>query len=400
MSMPLTGIRVLDFTQVLGGPIGTRILGDLGAEVIKIEQPNMGDPSRSLGPYFLNGESAYFLGFNRNKKGITLNLRSQKGREVFRKLVELSDIVFDNFRPSVLPKLGLDYETLHNINPRIISCSLSGFGSDGPYQNRPAFDGVVQAMSGAMSVTGERGRPPVYLGFPMGDIGGGYAAAMGAITALFARERTGLGQRVDVSMLDVLIAFQGHLGQFYLASGSIPDAIGSGHPSNVPAGAYLAKDGKYIQVHCTTPIFYEKLARLLANQIQELQYLPDDIRFATPDDRVKHREELDNILAQAFITKTSEEWSRLFVEWDVTAAPINNIEEALSDPQVQFRNMVVDIEHSKAGKYKSAGNPIKLGQEERFEPAPLLGEHTHQVLSGLLGYSDETIDLLGEEQVI
>ena len=331
---------------------------------------------------------------------MTLDLQHPKGREVFQRLVRVSDMVFDNFRPSVLPKLGIDYETLRAVNPRIISCSLSGFGDEGPYRNRPAFDGVVQAMSGAMSVTGEPGRPPVYLGFPMGDIGGGYAAAMGAITALFARERTGEGQRVDIGMLDVLVAFQGHLGQFYLASGDVPEPIGSSHPGNVPAGACLASDGVYVQVHCTTPVFYEKLARLLAAHVEGLQDLPGDSRFATPADRVKHRKELDAVLQSAFATKASHEWSELFVEWDVTATPINNIAQALADPQVQPRRMVVEVEHQVAGRYRTAGNPIKLGQEERYEPPPLLGEHNEQVLRELLGCSDEEVRKLKEEGII
>ena len=400
MAMPLEGVRILDLSQVLGGPLATRILGDLGAEIIKIEQPGSGDASRRLGPYFLNGESAYFLAFNRNKKSITLNLQKPEGKAIFQRLVPLADMVLDNFRPSVLPKLGIDYETIAKLNPRIISCSLSGFGQEGPYRDRPAFDGVVQAMGGAMSVTGEPGGPPLYMGFPIGDAGGGFVEAMGALAALYARERTGKGQRVDVSMLDVQIALQGHLGQFYLASGEVPQPIGAGHPANVPVGAFKTKDGTYVQVHCTTQPFYEKTAKLMAAEVEGLDWLPEDARFTTPSGRMKHRKELETLLRDAFTTKTTEEWSRLFVEWDIPAAPINNIAQALVDPQVQFRNMVVDVDHPTVGSFKTIGNPIKMGQEERFEPPPTLGQHTREVLHDLLGCTDVELDALAADGVI
>ena len=400
MAMPLEGVRVLDLSQVLGGPLATRMLGDLGAEIIKIEQPGAGDASRRLGPYFLNGESAYFLAFNRNKKSITLNLQKPEGRALLHRMVPMADVVLDNFRPSVLPKLGIDYETLSKLNPRIISCSLSGFGQEGPYRDRPAFDGVVQAMGGAMSVTGGPGGSPLYMGFPIGDAGGGFVAAMGALAALYTREHTGEGQRVDVSMLDVQVALQGHLGQFYLVSGEVPQPIGAGHPANVPVGAFKTKDGTYVQVHCTTQPFYEKTAKLMAAQVEGLGGLPEDRRFATPADRMQHREALEAILRDAFTTKTTEEWSRLFVEWDIPAAPINNIAQALADPQVQSRDMVVDINHPTAGQFKTIGNPIKMGQEERFEPPPTLGQHTREVLHDLLGCTDAELDAFAADGVI
>lgn len=400
MSMPLEGVRILDLSQVLGGPLATRILGDLGAEVIKIEQPGAGDASRRLGPYFLEGESAYFLAFNRNKKSITLNLQTAKGQEILHRMVPMADLVLDNFRPSVLPKLGIDYETLSKLNPKIISCSLSGYGQDGPYRDRPAFDGVVQAMGGAMSVTGEPGGSPLYMGFPIGDAGGGFVAAMGALAALYAREHTGQGQRVDVSMLDVQIALQGHLGQFYLSSGEVPQPIGSSHPANLPVGAFKSKDGSYIQIHCTTQPFYEKTAKLMAAEVSGLNELPNDKRFSTPADRMSHRDQLESLLKDAFATKTTEEWSKLFVEWDIPAAPINNIAQALADPQVQSREMVVDVNHPKLGSFKTIGNPIKMGQEEHFDPPPMLGEHTREILSDLLGMNDTEIDKLHEDGVI
>lgn len=400
MAKPLEGVRVLDFSQFLAGPFGTRVLGDLGAEVIKIEQPGVGDPSRTFPPHFLGGESAYFLGMNRSKQGMTLNLRHPEARRLFYELVRLSDVVFDNFRPSVLPRLGLDYESLKKVNPTIISCSLSGYGQDGPYRERPGFDGLVQALGGAMSVTGEAGRPPVFMGFPIGDAVGGWVAIMGILAALYARLATGQAQRVDVSLLDVQIALQAHLGQFYLVSGDVPQPIGSGHPGNVPIGAYKTKEGKYLQLHCPTNDFFQKLAGLLAAQVPGLEALPQDPRFSTPAGRLAHRKELEEVLRKAFLTRPRDEWMRLIVEADVPGAPVNDIGEALADPQVLFRNMVVEMDHPKAGRYKTAGNPIKMDSDGPFGPPPTLGQHTDDILQALLGLSAKDIDTFREAGAI
>ena len=400
MSMPLEDIRILELTSVLGGPLAGRLLADLGADVVKIEQPGTGDASRKLGPYFLNGESAYFLGFNRNKRSVTLNLRSEEGREAFYALVAKSDVVLDNFRPGVLERLQIDHETLKSINPRIISASLSGFGQDGPYASRPAFDGVVQALGGAMSVTGRPGDDPVYMGFPMGDVGGGWGLAFGVLTALHERARTGEGKRVDVSMLDMQVSFQAHLGAFYLASGETPAPIGSGHPSNIPAKAFRAKDGKWVQIHCSTEPFWFKTADMMAAAVPGCDDLPNDPRFKTASGRMEHRQGLEDVLAEAVATKTQAEWRALFVEWDVPGAPINNIADVFQDPQVLHRNMLVEIDHPAAGRIKTSGNPIKTGHQERFTPPPLLGQHTREVLSTLAGYTDEQLDVMQSAEVI
>ncbi len=400
MTLPLDGVRILELTGVLGGPLAGRLLADLGTDVLKIEQPGSGDPARKLGPYFLNGESAYFLGFNRNKRSVELNLRADEGRAAFYALVEKSDVVLDNFRPGVLERLRVDYETLKAVNPRIISASLSGFGQDGPYAERPAFDGVVQALGGAMSVTGRPGDDPVYMGFPMGDVGGGWGLAFGVLAALYERTRTGAGKRVDVSMLDMQVSFQAHLGAFYLASGEVPVPIGSGHPSNIPAKAFLAKDGKWVQVHCSTEPFWFKTADMVAAAVPGFEDLPDDPRFKTATDRIAHRGELEELLAEAIATRTRDEWTALFVEWDVPGAPINNIAEVFEDPQVLHRNMLVEIDHPAAGRIKTAGNPIKTGHVERFAPPPLLGQHTREALSSIAGYTDSQIDALQSKGVI
>ena len=400
MTMPLEGVRILELTSVLGGPLAGRLLADLGADVLKIEQPGDGDAARKLGPYFLNGESAYFLGFNRNKRSVALNLRADQGREAFYTLVEKSDVVLDNFRPGVLERLRIDHETLKARNPRIISASLSGFGQDGPYAARPAFDGVVQALGGAMSVTGRPGEDPVYMGFPMGDVGGGWGLAFGVLAALYERAHTGQGKRVDVSMLDMQVSFQAHLGAFYLASGEVPDPIGSGHPSNIPAKAFRAGDGRWVQVHCSTEPFWFKTADMIAAVVPGFEDLPHDPRFKTADARIAHRSELEGLLAEALAAKTRDEWTTLFVEWDVPGAPINSIAEVFRDPQVLHRNMLVEIDHPAAGRIKTAGNPIKTGHGEQFAPPPLLGQHTREVLASIAGYSDAQLDVMQAAGVI
>ncbi|MFQ5861197.1 MAG: CaiB/BaiF CoA transferase family protein [Dehalococcoidia bacterium] len=400
MALPLSDIRLLDLSQALAGPFATRMLGDLGAEVIKIEQPGVGDASRRFGTYYVNGENAYYLGFNRNKKGITLDLRKSEARQVFYDLVRLSDVVFDTFRPGVLERLGADYETLKGVNPCIISCSLTGFGQEGPWRDRPAWDSIVQALGGAMSVTGEPGGPPLLMGYPLGDVGGGYAAVVGILTALLARERTGQGQRVDLSMLDVQVSLQAHLGQFYLVSGKVPGPIGSSHPANVPLGAYRTSDGRYLQVACTTQKFYEKLALALARHVEGLEGLPEDSRFATLEDRVAHRRELDELLEQAFATRMAREWEDLLLAADVPVALVQNLQEALESPSVQQRHMVVELEHPTAGRYWSAGTPIKVGREEVFQPAPTLGQHNWEVLVELLGYPPQRVQALTEARAI
>ena len=276
-------------SQAIAGPVAARTLGDLGAEVIKVEQPGVGDMSRRIGPHFLGGESAYYLNFNRNKKSVTIDLRTPLGREVCQRLIAVSDVVFDAFRPSVLERLGLDYESVKRVNPSVISCSLSAFGQEGPYRERPGFDGIVQAMGGGMSVTGNKGQPPVFMGFPVGDMVGGYMAALSIASALYGRRVTGEGRRLDISLLDVQISLQAHLGQFYLVSGDVPGPIGSGHPSNLPVGAYQCADGSYLQVHCASQEFAMKTLQMMSAEIEGLQGMDADPRFVTAPARIDNR---------------------------------------------------------------------------------------------------------------
>ena len=400
MEQPLAGVRILELSQAIAGPFAARTLGDLGAEVIKVEQPGVGDMSRRMGPHFLAGESAYYLNFNRNKLGITLDLRNPQGREVFYRLVGVSDVVFDAFRPTVLPRMGLNYDNLKQANPTIISCSLSAFGQEGPYKDRPGFDGIVQAMGGGMSVTGREGEAPVFMGFPVGDLVGGYVAALGIASALYGRRESGGGRRLDVSLLDVQIALQGHLGQFYLVSGKVPRPIGSSHPANLPVGAYQAEDGKYLQVHCASQEFATRLLKMVSAEVEGQDGLGADPRFVNPEDRVANREALDQVLSDAFGTKTRDEWVSLCETWNVPCGPVNNIAEALADPQVRLRDMVVEIDHPVAGNYSTAGNPIKSGAPDTFNPPPTLGQHNDTVLGGLLGYSRQEIQALRDLEAV
>ena len=380
MTPPLQGVRILEMSQAIAGPVAARTLGDLGAEVIKVEQPGVGDMSRRIGPHFLGGESAYYLNFNRNKQSVTIDLRTPQGREVFHRLVAVSDVVFDAFRPSVLERLGLDYKSLKAINPSIIACSLSAFGQEGPYRERPGFDGIVQAMGGGMSVTGNPGQPPVFMGFPVGDMVGGYVAALSIASALYGRRVTGEGRRLDISLLDVQIALQAHLGQFYLVSGEVPQPIGSGHPSNLPVGAYQCADGKYVQVHCASQEFAMKTLQMMSGEVEALWGMDEDPRFTTAPARIENRDALEEALTTGFAIKPRPEWEQLLLKYDVPGGPVNNIAEALDDPQVLLRDMVVEIDHPAAGTYRTAGwaNPIKSGSQsglaDTFAPPPTLGQ--------------------------
>jgi crotonobetainyl-CoA:carnitine CoA-transferase CaiB-like acyl-CoA transferase len=394
METALTGMRVLDLTHVQAGPYGSLILADLGAEVIKIE-PHQGDFSREFPFYTYKGESYYYLNFNRNKKGMVLDLKTEKGREVFYDLVRISDVVFDNFNPGVVERLGLDYETLRKINPQIICCSITGFGSSGPYRERRSYDLIAQALSGAMSLTGEPGRPPVRCGISIADMAGGMYAALGIMAAYIARQRSGEGQKIDISLLDGMIALCSYFASYYFLSGNVPGPQGSGHISAIPYGAFKTKDG-YIVIAEGWP----RIARVLG-----IESYIDDPRFATRADRLQHKEEFYAILQEAFLKETTEVWVELLNAEGIAAAPVNTIDKALSDPQVLHREMVVSIPHTLGGEIKAIANPIKLSAtppevRKKFESPPVLGQHTEEILTGLLGYSREKVEELRRERVI
>jgi crotonobetainyl-CoA:carnitine CoA-transferase CaiB-like acyl-CoA transferase len=398
MSLPLEGIRVIDFTHVMSGPYCTQILGDLGAEVIKIERPEIGDQTRRMPPHFVGEQkmSAYFLSLNRNKKSLTLDLKSAEGKEIVYALVKKADVVVNNFVPGTMERLGLGYETLKEINRGIVWAAITGYGQDGPYRNRPSYDIIIQAMGGVMSYTGEPDGPPVRCGIPFGDLGAASQAVSGILAALISRGRTGEGRKVDISMLDVMIALHTYRAKYYFVAGEVPKPVGTAHVSSVPLRAYRTKDS-YIVIEAFMEHFWRNLCEVLG-----LPHLADDPRFNSRPNRLINRNELDRLIGDAFLEKTTDEWQKLFDITEVPSGPINSLDKALSDPQVLWRQMVVEIDSPHTGKLKDVGNPIKMSGVETqvYNPPPLLGEHSELVLSKLLGYSSAEIARLREKKVI
>jgi CoA:oxalate CoA-transferase len=395
MSLPLSGVRILDLTLIMAGPYCTLILGDLGAEVIKIEKPGIGESSREMPPHFFEGQSAYFIAMNRNKKSMTLDLKSEAGKRIFYDLARKSDVVIDNFRPGVVKKLGVDFDTLKTMNPRIICCSISGYGQTGPFRDRPAFDLVIQARGGIMSYTGEPGQMPVRMGAPMGDLSGGLFASQGILAALYQREKTGQGQRIDISLVDCQTSLLTYRAQFYLVGKEIARPVGSGHVSAHPIRAFRTKTFDVVIDANTESIFAE-----LCDAIGRPEMAQDE-KFNSRENRLKHKEELYAILEQAFLTRTGEEWLEL-LEKRIPIAPINTIDKALADPQTLSRNMVVEVEYENKKKLNIVGNPIKMSEieQEVFRRPPYLGEHTEEILRELLQYSPERIEAMRTEKVV
>jgi crotonobetainyl-CoA:carnitine CoA-transferase CaiB-like acyl-CoA transferase len=387
MTQPLNGIRVLDLTHVLAGPFCTQILGDLGAEVIKIERPGVGDPTRRMPPHTMKDQSLYFMALNRNKKSLTLDLKAPEGKEIFYGLTRKADVVMNNFTPGTMEKLGLGYEDLKKINPKIVWASVTGYGQTGPYRERPSYDIIVQAMGGAMSYTGEPGKPPVRCGIPIGDLGGAVFAVIGILSALVSRSMTGEGRMVDISMLDVQIALHTYRAKYYFVAGEVPQPVGTAHVSNVPLRAYRTKDSALV-IEAYIDHFFRNLCKNM-----NMENLADDPRFNTRANRLKNREELDRILEEAFLKKTTSEWWDLFIQLEVPSGPIYTVAEAVADPQVLSRNMVVEIDSPHVGKTKDVGNPVKVSGLDhiQYAPPPALGENTDQILRDLLGFTREKI---------
>lgn len=395
MSLPLTNVRILDLTLIMAGPYCTLILGDLGAEVIKIEKPGIGESSRAMPPYTFEGQSAYFIAMNRNKKSMTLDLKSEEGKRIFLDLAKNSDVVIDNFRPGVVKKLGIDFDALKKINPRIICCSISGYGQTGPFRDRPAFDLVIQARGGIMSYTGEPDQIPVRMGAPMGDLSGGLFASQGILAALYQREKTGRGQQVDISLVDCQTSLLTYRAQFYLVGNEIAQPVGSGHVSAHPIRAFQTKTFAIVIDANTESIFAELCAAI------GKPGMSTDEKFHSRAARLKNKEELYTILEEAFLEKSGEEWLEM-LEKRIPIAPINTIDKALADPQTLSRNMVVEVEYENNKKLNILGNPIKMSEigRERFVRPPYLGEHNEEILSKLLNYSPEQIEELKSRNVL
>ncbi|EPX83587.1 CaiB/BaiF family protein [Salipiger mucosus DSM 16094] len=392
---PLAGVKVLDFSRILSGPYASMVLADLGAEVIKVEPIERGDETRNFPP-FQGKLSHYYIALNRSKKSISLNLKSPEGLQVAKDLARQSDIVLENFRPGVMERLGLDYETLLQENRRLIYGSITGFGQDSPLGDKPAFDIVAQALSGVMSVNCEPGMAPNKLGIPMGDMAGSIFSVFGLLAALHQRNATGEGQHVEVAMLDSLIALQGYLSQIYFVSKKSPQPVGTEHPSIVPYGSYPTSDGHVI-VACLTEQFWQNFARCLG-----CEDLIHDPRFAAYEQRLQNRDALQDIVRDRMIKDSTAYWLDRLSEFDVPNAPILSIGDALEQPHVRARGLVETAEHPSEGKLRLVRGPIRFdGKGPSAARAPsLLGEDTGGVLKDLLGYGDEEIDHLAASGVI
>lgn len=392
---PLGNVKVVDLTRVLAGPFVTQILGDLGARIYKIEAPGHGDETRTFAPH-VGGESHYFLGLNRNKKSLQIDLQAPEGVDLVKRLVAKADVLVENFRPGVMQRLGLGYEALREINPRLIYCAVSGFGMDGPLRDKPSFDIVTQAMSGAMSLNGEPGRDPVKLGLPLGDMVGGIFGSIGVLSALNERHLTGQGRLIDISLHDGMLGMLGYLAQLYFVTGRDPKPVGTSHPNIAPYGAFPASDGLVI-IACLVEGFWRKLCDCL-----DRSDLADDPRFATAAARLQNREALDRTIAEITRTRTVAEWVERLSSRDVPHAPILSVGEALSHPHSVARGMVQAVEHPTAGRLNLVGRPIKFPgmQQPGIEPAPTLGQHTRAVLREELGLGDEELGNLAAAGVI
>ncbi len=392
---PLAGVRVLDLGRHLAGPTCAMWLGDLGADVIKIEKPGEGDDGRASGPPFFDGQSAFFLAANRNKRSIELDIKQPEGQEIFRRLAETADVVVENFRPGVMDALGIGYQAMAERNPRIIYCSISGFGADGPYADRPGLDQIIQGVSGLMSVTGFEGGEPVRVGIPIADLLTGLFAAYGVLAALQARERTGRGQHVQTSLLEGMVGMLSFQAVRYLNGAGAPPPAGNHHPLNAPYGVFRAKDG-YLTIGATGAKRWRKLCEVLAAE----EWL-DDPRFKTNGDRYRNRELLAELISERLQAHTIDEWERILNAAGIPCGPIYRIDQALEHPQVRHRQMVVELPHPAMGTVRLLGLPVKLSETPgaiRLAP-PLLGQHTDEVLREI-GISDDELRRLREHGVI
>jgi crotonobetainyl-CoA:carnitine CoA-transferase CaiB-like acyl-CoA transferase len=393
MTRPLEGITVLDLTHMLSGPYGTMMLTDLGATTIKVEPLGRGEGTRELlaghPDYARHGMGAYFMTLNRGKRSVAIDLKSDTGREVFYDLVRLADVVFDNFGAGVPQRLHIGHATLSAINPRIITCSVTGFGETGPDTQRPAFDQVVQAMGGGMSITGMPDHAPVRAGIPIGDLGGGIFGAMGVLAALQSRERTGLGQHVDVSMLDAQISLLTYMATMHLMSGHVPDRMGNAHFVHVPYNTYATADG-HIVIACIGDAFFDRFRAVVPRpELQKPEYLKQPNRLAA-------QALIDAVVSEEMRLHTTAYWLNTLQDARIPCGPVNDFQQALADPQIRAREMVVNVALDGGGEVPMPGMPMKFSgaPAPSFTPPPALGRDTDAVLADLLGYDAERIAAL------
>ncbi len=396
---PLNGVKVIDLTHMLAGPYAGMVLADLGAEVVKVEPLGSGEMTRGLlkndPNYSFKNFGAYFLTLNRNKKSVSIDLKNKKGLEVFYDLVRSADVVLNNFSAGVVSKLKIDFESLSSINPKIITCSITGFGETGPHSTRPAYDQIVQAYSGGMSITGKDAKSPTRAGIPIGDLGSGLYSVIGILSALYSREKTQKGQHIDLSLLDVQISLLTYMATMQTLSGIDPEPIGNAHFVHVPYNSFATSDG-YIVIAVITDEFWQSLKSVL--NVGSL----DDSRFDSSIDRLKNQSFIENELNKVLSTQTSGYWIDKLNKAKVPCAPINKFSDALSDEQVKHRNMIVEVEHPDGGFVKMPGNPVKMSytNEESYSSPPHLGTDTREILKNWSKYEDDKIESLENEKII
>lgn len=395
MAGPLDGMKVLDLTRVLAGPYATMLLGDLGAEVIKIEQPGTGDESRNFGP-FKNGFSLYFMSVNRGKQSVTLNLKTERGQAIFKQLLEQTDILVENFRPGTMQKLGLGYDTLKVEHPSLIYAACSGFGQTGPYAQQGAYDMIIQGMGGIISITGEPDGPPVRVGTSISDITAALFTTIGVLSALHHRNQTGSGQFVDVAMLDSLVAVLENAVVRYFATGEAPKPLGARHPAITPFEAFASADG-----HVIIALGNDTLWAKFCEHVHRQELISDE-RFRTNADRTENHSELFPILSEIMSLRKTDDWIDALGGIGVPCGPINAMDKVVSHPQVQAREMITRIAHSITGEVEVPGVPIKLSETpgDVDAPAPSLGEHTTEILTGLLKMHPDDVEKLRQDGII
>ena len=394
MVAALDKIKVVDLTRTLAGPFCTMMLGDMGADVIKIEEPERGDETRSWTPFW-NGESTQFVSFNRNKRSLSLNLRQEEGLEIVRKMAADADVMIESFRAGALDRMGLGYEDIRSINPGIVYCSISGYGRTGPMAEKPGYDLIIQAYSGLMDLTGEPDGMPMRVGFSLVDLFTGMMAFGSVVTALYHKRETGQGQRLEAALLDGQVAALSYHATAYMATGNVPQRMGSGHPSLVPYQSFRASDGNFI-VGVANQGLWERFCAGI-----ERPDLLEDPRFKTNDDRVVHRTECIETLNEVFQARTVAEWVEVIEQSGVPCGPINRVDDVVNDPQVNARNMIAELTHPNVPELRIPNSPLKLAEtpSEIRRPPPLLGQHNDEIL-GELGYDMDAIARLKQEGVI